>query len=161
MREMSITYLVTIPCETIINQTGKSEFEKAIPVKNLQYGSQATYSSMGTTGDPMTYHNKLVRDKIPEIIRSKGKVCKTRKLDGDNFLLELEKKLEEEVKEFLDDPSSEELADILEVVDSLSLVMGSSFDDVLRIKEEKKEARGGFSDRIFLEYVTEFKQGET
>ena len=47
-----------------------------------------------------------------------------------------------------------------EVVDSLSLVMGSSFDDVLRIKEEKKEARGGFSDRIFLEYVTEFKQGE-
>ena len=108
----------------------------------------------------MIHHNKLVRDKIPGIILSRGKGCKTRTLDGDNFLLELKKKLEEEVNEFLDDPSREELADILEVVDSLSLVMGSSFDDVLRIKEEKKEARGGFSDRIFLEYVTEFKQGE-
>ena len=108
----------------------------------------------------MTYHNKLVRDKIPEIIRSKGKVYKTRKLDGENFLLELKKKLEEEVKEFLDDPSIEELAYNLEVVDSLSLILGSSFDDALRIKEEKKQARGGFSDHIFLEYVTEAKQGE-
>ena len=108
----------------------------------------------------MIYYNKLVRDKIPEIILLEGKDCKTHKLDGDNFLLEIKKKLEEEVKEFLSDPSREELADILEVVDSLSLIVGSSFNDVLQIKEEKKQSRGGFSDHIFLEYVTESKQGE-
>lgn len=107
----------------------------------------------------MIYHNKLVRDKIPEIIHSKGKICKARKLDSGEFALELKKKLQEEVKEYLEEPSMAELADILEVVEGLALTKGASLDDVLRTKEEKKKARGGFSDRVFLEYVTEAEQG--
>lgn len=101
----------------------------------------------------MIYHNKLVRDKIPEIIRLNGKACETRKLSCDDFSHELRKKLEEEVKEFLETPTNEELADILEVVDALSSIAGSTLDDIMQIKKEKKKTRGGFSDRIFLEYV--------
>jgi len=107
----------------------------------------------------MIYHDKLVRDKIPEIIHSKGKTCKTRKLESAEFALELKKKLQEEVKEYLEEPSSEELADILEVVDELASTEGVTLDYVFRIKEEKKKARGGFSDRIFLESVTEAEPG--
>ena len=101
----------------------------------------------------MIYHHKLVRDKIPELIHLNGKTCKTRNLNQDEFSFELKRKLEEEVKEFLDNTSGEELADIIEVVESLASMEGISLNDVLRIKEEKKEKRGGFSDQIFLEYV--------
>ena len=103
----------------------------------------------------MIYHNKLVRDKIPQLIQSRQKSCTFRKLDEQSYLLELRKKLSEEVNEYLEDPCKEELADILEVIDALAKTKGLTFSEVFKIKEKKKEERGAFTDRIFLESVTE------
>lgn len=106
----------------------------------------------------MIYHNKLVRDKIPQIIQLEGKLCTFRKLDEQRYVIELRKKLEEEIKEYLDNPCEEELADIVEVIDALLQKDGRTFSEILRLKEKKKEERGGFTDRIFLESVTEAEQ---
>ena len=108
----------------------------------------------------MIYHNKLVRDKIPQIIQSRKKSCTFRKLDEQSYLLELRKKLSEEVNEYLEDPCKEELADILEVIDALAKTKGLTFSEVFKIKEKKKEERGAFADRIFLKSVTEAGQGD-
>jgi len=99
----------------------------------------------------MTQYNKLVRDKILQIIRHSGYTPITRVLDDAEFLTCLESKLDEEVAEFHRDNNIEELADILEVVYALAEVDGYSKDDLNRICNEKRAARGGFRDRIFLE----------
>ena len=107
----------------------------------------------------MIYHNKLVRDKIPQIIQSKGKFCKFRKLDKQDYVIELRNKLKEEFMEYLSDPCKEELADIIEVIDALAQSDGLTLSDILKVKEKKKEERGGFTDRLFLESVKEGDQG--
>ena len=89
----------------------------------------------------MIYHNKLVRDKIPQIIQSRKKSCTFRKLDEQSYLLELRKKLTEEVNEYLEDPCKEELADILEVIDALAQTKGLTFSEVFKIKEKKKRKK--------------------
>ena len=78
----------------------------------------------------MKTYNKLVRDRIPEIIEANGHKCETRVLNDDEYLLELKNKLQEEVNEFLESGSVEELADILEVVHSLSAQFGTSIESV-------------------------------
>ena len=99
----------------------------------------------------MTEYNKLVRDKIPQIIRNSGHTPITRVLDDAEFLACLENKLDEEVAEFHRDNNVEELADILEVVYALAEADGYSREDLNRICNEKRSERGGFHDRIFLE----------
>ena len=101
----------------------------------------------------MIYYNKLVRDKIPEIIQSEGKTCNTRSLDSEELVQELRNKLIEEVEEYLHDPSKDELADILEVVEGLALTHDLSFDDILQAKEIKRQSRGSFANGIYLECV--------
>ncbi len=64
----------------------------------------------------MKVYNKLVRDKITDIIESDGRIAKYRILDNNEYRKELNSKLQEEVKEYLDDNNVEELADIVEVV---------------------------------------------
>ena len=93
---------------------------------------------------------KLVRDKIPEIIEAGGATPLTRILETEEYLACLEAKLDEEVQEFHESKSAEELADILEVVFALAENMGISQGQLMDIWQEKHEARGGFSDRIFL-----------
>ena len=61
------------------------------------------------------YH-KLVRDKIPEIIEASGKACKTEILSDEDYLKMLDAKLDEELAEYHQDQSLEELADHLEVL---------------------------------------------
>lgn len=100
-------------------------------------------------------HNKLVRDKIPEIIKAGGKTPVYRTLRDDEYLKMLDQKLSEELNEYLSDNSMEEIADLLEVIHSVVLARSSSMEEVERIRLEKKEKRGGFSDRIFLESVTD------
>ena len=63
------------------------------------------------------------------------------------------KKLSEEVIEFTETPCAEEIADILEVIDSLIKLLGYTKDEILKIKEEKKESSGGFQKAIILEKV--------
>ena len=97
----------------------------------------------------MTIYNKLVRDRIPELIRDGGETPHTRILEGEEFRQLLEAKLDEEVGEFHRDRNLEELADILEVVYALSEDLGGR-EVLLRLYEKKHEARGGFRDKIFL-----------
>lgn len=95
-------------------------------------------------------YNKLVRDRIPEIIESQGETPHIRILEDDEFLRCLEEKLDEEAVEYHCDKSPEELADILEVVFALAEARGVSRDGLMEIYREKHEARGGFEKRIFL-----------
>ena len=103
----------------------------------------------------MPIHNKLVRDKIPEIIESTGKKAYCRTLTEEEYLSELDKKLNEECAEYQADKSLEELADMLEVVYAIASARGYSVAELERVRAEKAEKRGGFKDRIFLEKVDE------
>lgn len=93
-------------------------------------------------------YNKLVRDKIPEILDSKGVSYEKRIADDQEYLKELIKKLSEEVSEFKEAGDPEELADVLEVIESLLKL--PDYKETERIKVEKKEERGGFDQRIIL-----------
>ena len=100
-------------------------------------------------------HNKLVRDKIPEIILATGKTPKVCKLDGVKFYNELNKKLLEEVQEFIEADNIEELADIMEVLDAILEKKGISYEEVRDVQRAKREKRGGFKEGIFLQWVEE------
>lgn len=106
-------------------------------------------------------YNKLVRDKIPEIIENNDGHPITRILSDQEYKEELEKKLYEEYQEVLNATNSEErveeLADILEVIIALLKIENKELDDVIEIAEIKKEKRGGFEKRIFLENVLDKK----
>lgn len=101
----------------------------------------------------MPVYNKLVRDKIPEIIVKSGKTSHCRVLDTDEYITELDRKLNEECAEYQTDKNIEELADILEVIYAIVEARGYSSTELERIRLEKSEKRGGFSQRIFLENV--------
>lgn len=95
-------------------------------------------------------YNKLVRDKIPEIIASEGGKAEIRILSDEEYRTFLEAKLDEEVGEYHRDQNAEELADILEVVYALASSIGCSRESMMEIYEKKHKARGGFEDRILL-----------
>lgn len=99
----------------------------------------------------MKIYNKLVRDKIPEIIKAEGKQVKTRILDDEEYRKELNKKLQEEVKEYLEDNNVEELADIVEVIYGILNSMNIPVEKFEKVRKEKAEQRGAFQNRIFLE----------
>lgn len=96
------------------------------------------------------HYGKLVRDRIPEIIRRQGENPITRRLSDDEYVSELYRKLREETEEFLSDETAEEIADILEVIRAICAVKGFSMEEILRIRDAKRIERGGFEDRIYL-----------
>lgn len=102
-------------------------------------------------------YNKLVRDNIPEIIIQDNHKPITRILNDEEYKRELEKKLLEEYKEVLETTTSEErieeLADMLEIIQSLARVENSSLEQVQEVAQVKKLKRGGFDKKIFLEKV--------
>lgn len=104
---------------------------------------------------PTITHNKLVRDKIPGIIKFSGKQAVTRVLTDEEYLAELDRKLSEECAEYQADKSLEEMADVLEVLYSIAVARGYSVEKLERVRAEKAEKRGGFADKIFLEEVLE------
>ncbi len=95
-------------------------------------------------------HNKLVRDRIPEIIEKTGKTATIRIAEDDEYRTLLQQKLLEEVNEFLESGNPEELADILEVISALGTVCGLSMEQVHKVAEDKRNRRGGFEKRIVL-----------
>lgn len=102
----------------------------------------------------MPVYNKLVRDRIPDIIKAAGKTFTTRILDDEKYRQELRKKAYEELQEYMnakdDDTALEELADLLEIMHALAECHGSSIEHVEQIRAEKREKRGGFKEKIFL-----------
>ena len=100
------------------------------------------------------YH-KLVRDKIPEIIEASGKVCKTEILSDEEYLKMLDAKLDEELEEYHQDQSLEELADLLEVLFSTAVARGYTITDLERMRAKKARERGGFGKKILLKEVAD------
>jgi len=99
-------------------------------------------------------YDKLIRDRIPEIMDSKGKNYKVRQAKNDLELANyLHKKLQEEVDEFLEEPSIEELADIKEVLVALADIMGYLPEELEFVRASKRHARGGFKNGFILEEV--------
>lgn len=98
----------------------------------------------------MKTFNKLVRDKIPEIIKSEGRKVETRILSDEEYRTELNKKLLEEVNEYIEDNNIEELADITEVIYGILSSMGKRPKDLENVRKEKELKNGSFSKRIFL-----------
>lgn len=105
----------------------------------------------------MKMYNKLVRDKIPEIIKADGKNCDTIVVSGEEKKELLRAKLMEEVNEYLEDDNLEELADVMEVLFGLAHELGFSEEDLLKKREEKLKVRGGFKKGIVLEKTYELK----
>ena len=98
-------------------------------------------------------YNKLVRDEIPNIIESNGEKPITRILSDQEYLIELNKKLQEEVNEYLVDGNIDELADIQEVILGILDIKGYTFEDLELLRKTKVYKRGAFKNKIFLEGV--------
>lgn len=99
----------------------------------------------------MKIYNKLVRDKIPEIMLKNGAKPITRILSDEEYILELKNKLQEEVAEFLESDNIEEVADIEEVLLAILKAKKVSLEEFEQIRTTKKEKRGSFDKKIFLE----------
>ncbi len=95
-------------------------------------------------------YNKLVRDNIPLVCEKNGQNVKIKILDDKKYVSALRKKLKEEVTEYLISKNIEELADIVEVVETLAENQGSSLEEILDIKQRKQKENGAFRDKIFL-----------
>ena len=101
----------------------------------------------------MRRYDKLVRDKIPEIIKADGKECVVEFVSDKEKYELLERKLNEEVNEFLEDKNLEELADVMEVLFGLADALGYSEEELLAKREAKRNERGGFKEGIVLKEV--------
>ncbi|MGH0943941.1 nucleoside triphosphate pyrophosphohydrolase [Bacillus mycoides] len=107
----------------------------------------------------MPTYNKLIRDKIPQIIKANGKTPTTRILNEGEYIEELCKKTQEELTEYLEAKTKpdklEELSDLLELINALAEHEGTTLEEINNIRKKKAEERVGFSDRVFLIKVTD------
>lgn len=101
------------------------------------------------------FYNKLVRDLIPEIIETDGKTCVTKILSDAQYLEMLDTKLTEELAEYQESKSLEELADLLEVMQAVVKARGWSWEQLEQVRQEKAARRGGFEKKILLKEVIE------
>lgn len=105
----------------------------------------------------MPHYNKLVRDRIPEIIEREGKRLSTKILDEDEYVSHLDEKLKEELAEYLKCEETkdqiEELADMLEVILALAEAKGVTPQELEAVRRQKADKRGAFNERILLEWV--------
>ncbi len=104
-------------------------------------------------------YNKLIRDKIPEIIKKNKAVPKVLVLNAKQFKIALKEKLIEEAKELLAAKTNKEilneLADIFELLESIALNNNITMNQIKKQKEKKKKEQGGFDKKLFLKYVDE------
>jgi len=96
-------------------------------------------------------YNKLVRDKIPEIIKKNNQTPITHIADNEEYWNKLKEKLKEEISEFLEDSNKEELADILEVVYAIRDHLNITKDELEKIRKGKTDKRGAFKKKIILD----------
>ena len=100
-------------------------------------------------------YDKLVRDRIPEIIEKSGKSCEIQVLNEQDYLKMLDKKLDEELLEYRKDKTVEELADLLEVIYALAKTHGVTKEQLEDLRDQKAQKRGAFDNKILLKSVTE------
>jgi len=100
-------------------------------------------------------YNKAIRDKIPEIIESSEASCFYDVLDDEKFVDELVLKLEEEIEEFKESRSIEELCDLIEISCRIAELNGVSNEELKKMREKKNLERGKFEKNLFLVQVTE------
>ena len=98
-------------------------------------------------------YNKLVRDKIPEIIKQDGKICVTEVLSDEEYLRMVDEKLDEELEEYHKVQNVEELADLIEVIYAAAVARGYSVEELEKVRQVKVEKRGAFNNRILLKEV--------
>jgi predicted house-cleaning noncanonical NTP pyrophosphatase (MazG superfamily) len=98
-------------------------------------------------------YNKLIRDKIPEIIKQEGKTPITHIANNEEYKNKLYEKLYEEIDEFLEKPTNEELSDILEVIYAISDLHNVKREELESIRKNKAIERGSFKNRIILDEV--------
>ena len=103
-------------------------------------------------------HNKLVRDRIPEIIETSGKTCVTEILSDEDYLRMLDAKLDEELAEYHQDQNIEGLADLIEVIRAAAVARGYSIEELEKVRAEKAAKRGGFEKRILLKEVEDLSE---
>ena len=104
---------------------------------------------------PVLQYNKLIRDRIPEIISAAGKTCVTEVLSDADYLRMVDAKLDEELAEYHRDQNPEELADLLEVILAAAAARGYTAEELERIRVEKYKKRGGFEKKLLLKEVRE------
>lgn len=104
--------------------------------------------------------NKLVRDKIPDLIKNSGRRCEFEAMDDIQYAEKLSEKLCEEVQEFLkefnaenDENAIKELADILEVIYAIVELIGVNTQDFEKIRLAKIDKNGSFSKKILLKSI--------
>ena len=100
-------------------------------------------------------YNKLVRDRIPEIIEASGKSCVTEILSDKAYLRLVDAKLDEELAEYHSDQNIEELADLLEVIYAAAMARGYTLEQLEVVRAEKAAKRGAFAKKILLKEVIE------
>ena len=101
----------------------------------------------------MKVYNKLVRDNIPDLILKDNELPVTRTLSDEEYYEELNKKLMEEVNEYLEENNTEEMVDILEVIRAILEYKGVSFEDIEEKRIKKAKKRGSFNKKVYLEKV--------
>lgn len=104
---------------------------------------------------PVKAYHKLVRDRIPEIIEADGKSCVCETLSDEDYLDLLDQKLNEELAEYQESKSIEELADLLEVIQAVVKARGWTLEELERVRADKAAKRGGFEKKILLKEVKE------
>lgn len=102
----------------------------------------------------ISYH-KLVRDLIPEIIEADGKICICETLSDEDYIYLLDQKLNEELAEYQESKSLEELADLLEVMQAVVKARGCTMEQLESLRAEKAAKRGGFEKKLLLKEVIE------
>ena len=100
-------------------------------------------------------YNKLVRDKIPEIIKTSCKECDVKILSDEEYLQMLDAKLDEELAEYHEEQNLEELADLLEVIYATANARGYSVAELEACRLKKRAERGGFAQKVLLKEVRE------
>lgn len=150
-----IRYQYEIMAVEIARQNGcrKQDFSLYYPPSTPKQPEQLGKRERSPVTMQKKHYNKLVRDRIPEIIEADGKTCVWEILSDEDYLRLLDEKLNEELAEYQQSKSLEELADLLEVLGAVVTARGYTWNQLTALRKEKRERRGGFEKRILLKEV--------
>jgi len=157
IKELGIGHLKRIELSDAIFVVNKNGYIGNAVKREIEYAKECNkeikYLEKIDENNNIKYFNKLVRDKIVKIIEKRGEKIEYEILNDEDFIKELEKKLIEEVNEFIENNSIEELADIFEVIYTIIKNKNYDINEIEEIRIKKKEERGGFVEKIYLKNV--------